>query len=917
VGRLYVERARLLHRLNHGLSTAATLVCAPAGFGKTTLVSAWVAGLGAGEGEGGREKSAWLTLDERDSSLGLFLHYFVTAVQRIFAQACSQMEDLLRAPALPRLPLLAAALSNDLAALPSEIVMVLDDNTVSEHGAAYDLLAELLRQPPHQLHLVIIRRREPPLPLARLRARGQLTEIRTRDLRFTRDEIRAYLDLCLPGVPDAAAPERLELATEGWVTGLHLILRTVGATDPSVLERIIGEGGATHVSDYLLEEVLSVQPEPIRAFLLRTAILDQYNPSLAEAVLAQDVPGCEVRRCIEQIERADLFVTRDDEHGEWYSCHPLFRELLLRQLFARLSPEQVNTLHERAATWFGQSGSIDDAVHHALAADNLDLAARLIEQGLGNVLNRDDRSTLERWLKLLPDAFLQQSPGLLMIKAWVMQFSWRLEAQARILDQIESLLASGAQSRADGMELDEAALRGQSAVLRGQLAFLSNQHTRCVELCRESLELLPPSWTFPRGAALLYQSLSEWCLGEGPDVADRLAAHFERLETKNDLVGLRLLLALCFIRYWAGDLERLDQVARVLVDQAERGESATLRHWGYYFVGIVHYERNEIGQARALLSRLVEYEHTIFMALLHDGFALTALTLRAAGDLAGALELSQRLRETDLERLGDESDASRSLRARLQLLEGDVEGAGRWADTLTSRLPDRPLLWIANPHLTRARILIERNWPPDAAAALDLVDAVARLGEQTHNVPVQIESLALRALALDAMERRDEGLEALSRAAGLCRPGDFVRVFAELGPPMRAMLGQLRRQGRATDTVRSLYAAVGRDGPNSGGPNSGGPYAGGPYAGGAGRDASPEGDRTAPTSLLVEPLTARELEILAQLRENRTGKEIARMLVLSTATVQRHTANIYGKLGVHRRSEAVSLGERLGILAPR
>jgi LuxR family maltose regulon positive regulatory protein len=902
VGRLFVHRPRLNEQLNRGLDGPLSLVCAPAGFGKTTTVSAWIDSLNAGTADGRALPSAWLTLDERDGDLIVFMHYFIAALRTIFPGACAETAEMLTALALPGLDLLTATLSNEIASLPSPFVMVLDDNASADNRAVYVLFGKLLRHWPPPMHLVMISRREPPLPLAGLRAKDMVSEIRTSDLRFTREETAAFLDLSLPSDVDPAILDRLERATEGWITGLRLIIRTSHIPDVSDGGQVIGASSATSVTDYLFDEVLSGQPDPIRAFLLQTAILDRFCTSLAAAVIGRDDPEYNVQECIAWIAQADLFVSAQDDRGEWYRSHPLFQALLLKRLRARFSPEQVNRLHERAAGWFAERGETDEAIHHALAIGNLELAARLMEQGLCDVLNRDDPPALERWLRLLPEELVQHRAGLLMLKAWVLQFSWQLAAQARILDQAEALLASDEGRDPGEVGYDAKIVRGQLATMRAQQAFWSHQPTRAIACCQEAMALLPQSWVYVRGAAVLYEGLARWTGGDGDAIARLLLERYELLEHKTDYVALRHLLALCFVWHQSGQLERLRQTARVMLEQAQRGESAYMRNWAHYFFGVVHYERRELERAGQPLAHLVEHYHTIFMAMLHDGFALMTLVLLARGDVAGAMALSRRLSELDLERLGDETDASRALRARLQLVQGDVEEAGRWADAFTSPLPERPMMWIENPHLTRARILIARNRDADAATALEVLDALYDLAERTHNTPIKIESLALQALALDAMRRPEDGLDALRQALDLCHPGDFVRVFVDLGPHMMAMLRRLATNGFAIETIRRILAAFPR--PSSGALGNG-------HLAGVARSFADV------NASLVELLTPRELEILELLHRDLSDKEIASTLFLSPLTVKRHKANIFGKLGVHRRADAVARAEMLGILATR
>ena len=448
-----VDRPRLIEMLNRGLQQGPlSLVCAAAGFGKTTLVSSWIESLTAGRGGVTPPlPAAWLSLDESDSDLVVFLRYFVAAIRTVFPESCAETLALLGAPQPTSQAPLVVALSNEIERLPARFVLVLDDYYAIRGEAVHDFLSELLRHWPQRLHLVLISRSNPPLPLANLRAKGQVTEIRTRDLRFTPEEAAAFLDKALPAPLSQSAVALLDQRLEGWIAGLRLVTLSLRAGADAETELAGLSGTNVEIADYLVDEVMSCQTPAILRFLLVTSILDRFCAALCECVLGSvagsDGPPCDVPACIQWLESNNLFVIPLDNDRQWYRYHHLFQELLQRRLLAEVGPEQVTELHRRAAAWFVGQGLIDEALHHALAADDLDLAARLMEAGLCDVLNREDRSTLDRWLRLLPEEFIQRRPWLLMIKAYAFQFSWQLPAVWKLLGQIEALLDEGAERR--------------------------------------------------------------------------------------------------------------------------------------------------------------------------------------------------------------------------------------------------------------------------------------------------------------------------------------------------------------------------------------------------------------------------------------------------------------------------------------
>lgn len=895
VGQFYVDRPRLNEQLDRGLEGALTLVCAPAGFGKSTMISAWLDGLDA------PLPSAWLSLDERDSDITVFTRYLIAALRTISPDACPETLRLLDAPELAPLPHIAALLDNEIAALPPRFVLVLDDYSNITDDRVHELLNELLRHAPPPMHLVLIARRDPPLRLTGLRARGLLAEVRTPGMRFTREEIAAYLRRALPQHTDPALLAQFEQVTEGWGAGLHLTALALRAAAPPEASLVARLSGDAHVTEYLFDEVFSLQPALIQSFLLRTAILDRYCASLASAVLGGDNPGCDAPACIEQIKRADLFIMSLDGRNEWHRYHHLFQSFLLERLAAECSPDQINALQARAASWFAARGLIDEALHHALVAGNHDLAIEVVERGLRNALNLEDAASFERWLSLFPEEIVSSRPGLQIVRAWKLQFSWQLAAQVVILDRVEAMLNSDAArplTWEGGSDLRP--LRGQIALMRAQQAYFASQPKRAMAFAEEALAHLPQSWVYARGAAVLYSALGRWSAGEGAGLAQSLLDRYESLADKMDTYALRHLLAVCFISVQAGQLERARQAAEAMLHQGQRSGSALIQNWARYFLGLVHLERDELTEADQHFSILTAHRYTTFMAALHDGFAGMALVHQARGDSAAAQQTVQALSEIDLERVGMEDVRTGALRARLQLRQGDVEPAGRWADAFTAPVPDQPILWMDTPHLTRARILIARNRGSDLPAALEILDAVFDVAERTHNATHMMRVLALRALALEMMGEREGAQIAMKDAVALARPGGLIRVFVDLGPPMQAMLRRLSRQGDETESIRRILNAFPDSGSTSVAP-----------------DASVERSPDRGNGSLVEPLTARELEILELLRGNLSDKEIARELIISLATVQRHTANIYGKLGVHRRSDAVAEAEALGLLPPR
>ena len=913
----HVARPRLFAQLERGLAVPLTLVCAAAGFGKSTLVSSWLRRhdqRGDQPGDSTKQSSlapfryAWLSLDQVDSDLPVFLSYLTAALRSIHPDACPQTQELASARQQPPSDVVAATLINEIALLPGPCVVVLDDYSSIQGDAVPELLGRLLQHWPESLHVALLARHNPPLPLARLRAKGQVVEIRSRDLRFTRDEMAAYLSRALPTPPSPSTLDLLERRTEGWIAGIQLAALSLRSQpgDQTTLADPLGLGGVdASTAEYLVEEVLSRQPPAIQTFLLKTSILDRFCAPLCEALAGAEDLGRSASECMDWIERANLFVIALDRQQEWYRYHHLFQEMLQRKLAEQFGLDEVNRLHRSAARWFAASDSVSEALRHALAANDLELAARLMQQGLCDVLNRDDRPELERWLRLLPEEFIERRPWLLMIKAWSLSWSWQLGQVSQVLRRVEALIdGPGGLSYADDSE-DLKSLRGQIVGLRGQEAYSHNEPARALVCCQEALALLPEAWLYARGGFMLYAAMSMQALGQG-DAAERLLLdQYEHRADKTDAYAIRLLFALAFGRIESGQLESARQAAETMLHQASRKRLPVLQGWAHYFLGMVHYQWNDLDAAGRYFGEIVAKRYVVHAHAARNGIIGLALVHQANGENAEALQILDLLSGFDLDLVGHETDETRSLRARLQLLQGNLESAGRWADAFTGSPPDRPLIWLQNPHITKARILLARGVQGDAQAALEIADALVAVADRTHNARSKITGMLVRAMALEMQRQSGAALTALQQAVELARPGGFIRVFVDQGPRMQTMLSHLAAQGfdvQAIQYTPGVAVFPDREG-----------------------DITAEGTSALPVHRarshaeagLVEPLTMRELEILMLLREPMSGKEIARKLVISVATLKRHTSNIYGKLGVHSRWDAVASAEVLGMLPRR
>jgi LuxR family transcriptional regulator, maltose regulon positive regulatory protein len=898
VTRDLVVRPRLLKQLNVGLEGAITLVIAPAGFGKTTLVSSW---LQAANGTDGISLPAtWLSLDEEDSDRDVFLRYFIAALRVIFPEACPETLKLINSRQQPPTKVLMDTLSNEIETLPSRFVVVMDDLHVPHGRALFEHVNEWLHHWPRQMHLVILSRFNPPLPLTSLRANGLLTEIRSRDLRFTQTEMVEYFNQFLPIAPDEPAALLLQQRLEGWIAGLKMALLSLG--DPESVQDLVAVLGDQEVfiTDYLVNEVIAGQPPEIQRFLLKTSILDQVSASLAETLMDDQDADCNVRDCIDYLESADLFLIFLDNQREWYRYHHLFRDVLRQKLPILMSAAQIEGMHIRAADWYFAHGLPDRAIDHALEAKNLELAASYMEQGLRDALNDEDRPLLERWLRLLPGEFIDKKPGLLVTRAFAYGLRWELDMVALTAQRALALI-----DKSDSSERTQILL-GLIDVLEGQSFYHANKFESAVTSLREALLKLPAEWQYVRGVAGIYTGLSIHSSGH-PEAAQRfLIGQYESYQDKGAAFSLRLLLAMAMNYIQSGNYENGERTARTILQQAVQSQLLVLEGWGYYLLGFVNYEWNELEKAAEYFWRVNDLFYTTQVAAARNGMIGLAYTTHALGRPADALPIIDKLSGIDLEARGQEQMDTTSARARLLLKQGNMEAVERWIHLDTFQLPDQSLLvWMEQPSLTKARILLARNKGSDTQMARQILDTIAELAERTANTRITIEVLALQALALLNQGDSAGARETLIRSVELARRGPFTRTFVDLGPQMQKLLNQIAGHESVAKSVSRILAAF------PGAESTRGPVSLLPNLA-----STPLSDNSNDDEL-DEPLTRRELEVLLLMAEPISFREIASRMQISYTTARRYTINVYSKFGVHSRWEAVNSAIRKGIIAPR
>jgi LuxR family maltose regulon positive regulatory protein len=885
-----IPRARLLERLNAGLSGNVTLISAPAGFGKTTLLAEWL--------ETSDRPTAWLSLDENDNELRIFVHSLAAALRTVFPDALGATASLLKAPQFPPPDRMAPLLINDLADVPDDVILVLDDYHLIHNREIHTLLDQLIEHLPLQLHLVLISRSDPPLPLAKWLAQGRLNELRRTDLRFTLGETEAFLARMLGKEVAHETAMALEAWTDGWIAVLRLAALSLRSTsDRSAFMERLRHSPDRSVSRYLVEEILSRQAPFVQELLERMSLLEQFCAELCTAILGSDTSNAQVQATLDWLERSHALLVPLDEHQGWYRFHHLFQSLLQQHLQEHISTEEVATLHRRASAWYAAQGLIEQAIEHALAAGEVSGATSLVEAHVLWAFEQEQWVQMERWLGLLPEEQIQGSPWLIFARAWILQAHGQLQEHARLLTTAEQLLATIDSGTNDPHDLQSSLLRALIAILRSQIQYVTGQAQASLESARSALAWLPPDEAYVASHAVYFLALSNQAIGQ-EDIAllelnKALADHSTHLKST-----ARLLFAQAVVYLVAGKLHHLEQTSRHLLWLAQGADLALSHSWAHWLLGYVHYEWNQLDAAVYHFSAVLANQHQAHFWAVQEAMCGLALTYQAQGLGTRAQETARVLLEWVQERHNmHELRKAYAFCGQLALLQDEVEQASPWLELAGEQEVQGPMWFLEDPPITTAWMLLARGDESSVARGQALLTHLLQYVQTMHSTRKTINVLALQAWAYDLQGREIEALEVLGRALALARPGGLIRTFADL-LPLANVLQELRtprKTPQAGDKTLDAYlqrilAAMSHTAA---------------HAESTAELLRQEG---------LEPLTDRELHILHLLDKDFTNKEIARELVVTTGTVKVHTSNVYRKLRVNNRRAAVTLAKALGLL---
>jgi LuxR family maltose regulon positive regulatory protein len=889
-GQIQVLRPRLLAALSQALTRRLTLVSAPAGYGKTTLVSHWLRSTGV--------PSAWLSLDDEDNDPIRFLQYLITALQQILPDLQIDPPGMLHGVQPAASATLMSVLINEIAERAeraSPLVLVLDDFHVIHAQSILDMLSFLLERLPPQVHLVIISRTDPPIPLSRLRAQDQLVDIRISQLRFTLDEITAFLNEVMGLGLSSADIASLERRTEGWIAGLQLAALSMKGSDDAHSFVSAFTGSHHYIVDYLVEEVLRLQPESLRSFLLRTSVLERMCAPLCDAVLADQEPKekssdetqfstLNSQATLESLERANLFIIPLDNERRWYRYHHLFADMLNRRL-EFLHPRQVPELHLRASRWYEQNEVIPAATQHALMAGDQQRAARLIEQNGCQLIMSGEVVTLLKWIEAV-ESHAPTHPWLAIQKAWALSLTDHPELVEPTLHSAEQVISALEPT------IEVKIMLGTIAAARAYSANKRGETHAAADFARQALEYLPDDNPF----SCSIRSVTIAILGDASQMEGNLEqarlAYAEALRigqvsgNVHTVVMANIDLADVLMRQ-----SELHQAARIFSETlqlATRPDGGRSPLADRVFAGMssLYYEWNRLEAAGQYTYDCIELcrqwgnfdllaEAYVTLARLEQAQCRPVEAQRAMR-LAGQLQAEHRLSHR-------RSRWVQSALAHLWISQGDLErasqhlqGIGVSTEGISGSAEIGPL--IEHEYLTLLRLRLARG---EYEAALALSKLLLQKAESANRIGKVIEILVLRAIAFQGKRDSVQALEALERAVTLAQPQGYLRTFLDEGEPVARLLkaSRLKFEGLPRQYADELLIAFSGQKPEEPGLQAG---------------------------TLVEPLTQRELEVLKLIEAGCSNQEIAARLVISLTTVKRHISNIYAKLDVNSRTQAIS-----------
>lgn len=868
-----VIRQRLLERLQEGLNHSLTLVSAPAGFGKTTLLSEWLGEVNL--------KVAWLSLDDSDHDTIHFITYLVSALQVIDKSIGESVLGALKSHQPPAVDTLLVALLNDIDSVSQDFILVLDDYHEVDSKPVDEALRFLVEYMPPQMHLIIASREDPPLPLARLRAKGQLTELRAADLRFTMQEAADFLNQVMGLDLSGQDITALETRTEGWVAGLQLAALSMQGHD-DITGFIQSFTGAHHfVLDYLLEEVLSKQPQEVQHFLLRTSILERLNGPLCEAVT-----GMPSQKMLEELERSNLFIVPLDGERNWYRYHHLFGDLLRQRSEQHIASNEVAELHLNASAWFEQNGDLADAFRHAMAAKDQNRAADIAERAWLGMDETFQSGQWLGWVKQLSGSVRRLRPVLCVQIAWAYMDASKADESESFLQEAEQCLREAAHTMVVVEEEQFKTLPARIAIARAYNSQTKGESLATVKLAQEAVRLSPKTNQFMRAQATAILAGAYWANGELTAAYDAMNHWAEQARLAgNTMFAIMTASGLADILQEQGRLRNAMQIYEDALKFAADVGAEVAPFTAHHHLGMAlllnEMGANDAAEKHLQLSLELGQAATIIDWQYRRNFALARFK-ETAGDLNAALYFFDEAKRTYVKTPIPLTRPVDAFKVRVYLKQGLLAQTHEWAQKFS--MDDELSFLHEFEHITFARVLLAKK---DSKNVSQFLARLLQAAEDGARIGSMLEILILQALALHAQGQLTQALLPLKRAVALAEAEGYVRIFEE-GKPMQELLAKLSLtpEGKANknyiQTLLSLFEV--------------------------------QTPKPAPSQLLIDPLSERELEVLSLVALGLSNTEISEKLFLSLSTVKGHNLRIFNKLQAKSRTDAVARARELGLI---
>ena len=886
----YISRTLVIEKLEKNLYKPLTLVSAGAGYGKSVTVSQWLSD--------SRALHAWISLDEEHNDLRMFLSYMKAAVESVFPGLMKNIGNMLQGGQLPVLSVISTTLINELENINQHFILAMDDFHCIQNKEIISLIDKLIEYPPKHLHLCILTRRDPLLNLNILRAQNRMTEIRMADLAFSEIEIKKLArQLRSIELGDETA-KGLYDKTEGWIIGLCLSLLSVNQnlSSEALLENLKGDINST--SDFLIAEVLSTQAEWIKELLMYSSLLNRYSAELVQEIIHAHIPSLENQHTgqefIEHLYRSNLFVIALDHGRKWQRYHHHFQDLLQNQLKKNCNQESIAAIHLLASSWFEKKGFIEEAIYHAVACEDLEIAAQIIERNRENAVNNDQWYVLDKWLDMLPESFISTRPGLLMARTWGLSFRFLFEEVFEKLVQIENLCGNGEEFNS---------ILGEVAFFRGNILFFMGEGDACLKHLETALEKIPLSYFEARAQSEIIYALSNQMVGRKDYAISFLDDLFANPHPSNDLRTGRLLANYVFIHITAGDFVNATKANEKLF-KAVKDRLAYSEAWSIYLQGVIHLYEFDLNEATKKLQQSVKQRYIHYARAAVDSICALMLAHQAMGNEEGANQTLKTLREF-IAPLHDPAYDTflQTAEIRLYLLQGRLEEAESKRKGVTYP-PAEPIMiwWIEIPSISYCRALIAEGSIDNLKEADAKLEVLHKQCLMHHNTFHLIEILVLRALSHSRLGQHDDAKSAIVEALNKAQAGSIIFPFVEPGEEVRNLLESVEEAqiDAFRNSIIASFINVSKQKHTS-----------------RSEIADISGERHPPyLSAKSLRLTVREKEILQHASRSLRNKEIAALLYVSEDTIKKHLYNIFQKVGVNNRFDLIEKARELGLLDP-